>query len=145
MSEVVLLSVWKCVELTFYVYIDTTKKMGYASLVSYRFFSLTERCKMASCVICDKPIIGKRTGAKTCSNACRSKAYYKRQTAQRKWKAANLDMFDNQDLQRIGRISFAAAEMVVKVSTIGGREMARALLDSMTDLLTNAGVNWQNV
>jgi predicted nucleic acid-binding Zn ribbon protein len=99
---------------------------------------------MASCVICSKPIIGKRRGAKTCSNACRSKAYYKRKSADRKWKAANLDMFDNQDLRRIGRISFSAAEMIVKVSTIGGREMARELIDSITDLLSNAGVNWQN-
>lgn len=130
--------------MTFYVYIDTAKKRGYASPVCYRFYSLTKGSKMASCVICNKPINGKRRGAKTCSNACRSKAYYKRQTAQRKWKASNLDMFDNEDLQRIGRISFSAAEMVVKVSTIGGRDMARALLDSMADLLTNAGVNWQN-
>lgn len=99
---------------------------------------------MSACVVCGNAIVGKRTGAKTCSNACRSKAYYRRQTAQRKWKASNLDLFDQQDLQRIGRISFDAAQMVVKVASISGRDVAREVLDSMCDLLSNAGVNWQN-
>lgn len=99
---------------------------------------------MAICVVCGKAITGKRTGAKTCSNACRSKSYYRRKMAERQWKDCNLDLFDQEDLKHIGRISFDMAEMVIRVANLNGREVARQLIDSIADLLVNSGVNWKN-
>lgn len=99
---------------------------------------------MGNCVICGASLAGKRGGARTCSDACRSKAYYNRKMADKRWKDCNLDMFDSQDLKRLGRISYDAAECVLKIANVQGREQARLVIDAMCSLLTNAGVNWQN-
>lgn len=99
---------------------------------------------MAMCVNCGGSLAGKKKGTKTCSDACRSAAYYKRKQALRQWKDCNLDMFDEEDVKRIGRISFDAAAIVLKLGTLYGRPIAREMIDAMADLLTNSGVNWTN-
>ena len=99
---------------------------------------------MAICVICGTGFSGKRRDAKTCSDNCRSKASYQRKTALKRWQDCNLDLFDEEDVRRLGRISYDAAEVVIKVANVAGREVAKQVIDGMCDLLTKSGVSWQN-
>lgn len=99
---------------------------------------------MSSCVICGNSLKGKRQGAKTCSDVCRSKAYYNRKMAEKRWKDCNLDLWDSNDVRLIGRISYDAAEIILKIANLNGRDVAKQVIDGMADLLTRSGVNWSN-
>lgn len=99
---------------------------------------------MSICVNCGNGFTGKRADAKTCSDACRSAVYYKRKTATKRWKDCNLDLFDSEDVRLLGRISYDAAEVIIKVANVAGREVAKQVIDGMCDLLTKSHVSWQN-
>lgn len=95
-------------------------------------------------MVCGKPILGKRKDAKTCSANCRSKAYYHRKQAERIYKKNVLDMFNQQDINRIRTISEMAADTCNRVAMVGGKELAESVIDGMFDLLSQCKVYFTN-
>lgn len=95
---------------------------------------------MSHCQVCNKRLgNGKRGNALYCSAKCRQAAYRKRSNAMRVMQASQLDLFQQQDLATIKTVSVMAADFVVRVGAIVGKELAEQALDAMWDLALHCG------
>jgi len=97
---------------------------------------------MGKCIVCGKKFkSGQRADTLYDSPKCRSVAYRQRKKAERQLKAANLDMFQQQDLKALSERSAVAAEFVKRVASLFGKEIAEESLDAFWDLAYQCGCN----
>lgn len=92
------------------------------------------------CEVCRKSLEGKRMGAKYCTPSHRQWAYNNRKRIARKQLTYLVDPDATADLKFLESISKPAADMVRRVASLAGRDIASDVLGGVWDVLVKLDV-----
>lgn len=92
-----------------------------------------------NCEVCGKTITAKRKTRKTCSDACRSKAYNKRKATQRLANDKTIGIQAHMDLNGIAQISPLVYERLKHMQFVYGSEIMSHAMDIAFMLLSDCG------
>lgn len=98
---------------------------------------------MSNCLWCSKSLpAGTRADTKYCCGAHRTAAYHARKMALKRTRALSLDMFQQQDLLTVRKVSVIAADCVERVCAVAGKELASEVLDAVWDIAAQCGCDF---
>lgn len=90
------------------------------------------------CEWCGKPIRGGRAGTKYDSKNCRQAAYKNRVRIAERAKNYGFTSEQAYDVNQIRLVSVKAADTLLMLASVAGRDIASKVLDGMWDLFVNA-------
>lgn len=83
---------------------------------------------MRYCVVCGKPLAGKRIDAQCCDSNCRHKLATQRKKVKRDTASRILDTWQGDTLSRVRERSPEAAACIDKILAVAGKEVAEYAL-----------------
>lgn len=97
---------------------------------------MSEKC---ACEVCNRSYFRKNSKGRYCSNKCRQWAYQNRQRVLKRAAGYAMTGRELDDILMVKKVSTDAAAMILKVSSVAGRDLAREVLDGVWDIMIKMG------
>lgn len=97
---------------------------------------MSEKCV---CEVCNRSYFRKNSKGRYCSNKCRQWAYQNRQRVLKRAAGYAMSGKELDDILMVKGVSHEAASMILKVSSVAGRDLAREVLDGVWDVMIKMG------